>query len=249
MPEAPRRAVIFGATSAIAEQVARMLAAQGARLLLVGRDPATLAAICDDLRPRGAALAESIAADLDEIARHASLLRAARDRLGAVDLVLVAHGVLADSDACERDPALLERVLRTNFLGTAALCQAAAADLGAHGGGVLVAISSVAGDRGRASNYAYGATKAGLSVFLEGLRSRFHGRGVRVVTVKPGRVDSPMTAHLPHTRVSVPPEVVARAVLRAADGRRAVVYTPWFWRPVMFVVRHLPEAIMRRVRV
>jgi short-subunit dehydrogenase len=246
MAERTRRVVIFGATSAMAQEVGRLLAAERAALYLVGRDPAKLAAVGDDLRVRGATGVDAVAADLDDDARHPALLAAARAALGGVDLVLVAHGVLAGSDACERDPAVLAQVLRTNFAGAAALCQAAALDLAAHGGGTLAAISSVAGDRGRPSNYAYGAAKAGFSVFLEGLRARFHARGVHVLTVKPGRVDTPMTADLPRSALSVHPRRVARPILRAVDRRRAVVYVPGFWRAIMLVVRSLPEAVIRR---
>jgi len=249
MDERDRKVVVFGATSAIAEQVARLLAAERAALFLVARDPAKLAAIADDLRLRGAAVAGSAVADLDDDARHPALLAAARAALGGIDLVLVAHGVLAGSDACERDPAVLAQVLRTNFSGAAALCQAAALELASHGGGTIAAISSVAGDRGRASNYAYGAAKAGFSTFLEGLRARFQARGVHVLTVKPGRVDTPMTAGLPRSALSVHPRRVARPILRAVDRRRSVVYVPGFWRLIMLVVRSLPEVLMRRLQL
>lgn len=248
MAERARKVVVFGATSAIAEQAARLLAAERAELFLVARDPARLAAVGGDLRLRGATVAGTACADLDDGARHGALVAAARQALGEVDLVLVAHGVLADTEQCERDPGLLARVLHTDFVGAAALCQAAAADLAEHGGGVLVAVSSVAGDRARASNYAYGAAKGGLSLFLDGLGHRLHARGVRVVTVKPGRVDTPMTAHLPPSALSVHPQLVGRAILRASDGRRAVVYVPGAWRLVMWVIRLLPRFVMRRLR-
>lgn len=249
MAERSRRVVVFGATSAIAQEVGRLLAAEGAALYLVGRDPAKLAAVRQDLSVRGARAVGSAAADLDDLARHASLLAESTAALGGgADLVLVAHGVLASTDDCERDPRLLEQVLWTDFLAAAALCQSAATALAAGGGGTLAVLSSVAGDRGRASNYAYGAAKGGLSLFLEGLRARVHARGVRVLTIKPGRVDTPMTAHLPASRLSVPPSRAARGILKAIDRRRPVAYVPWFWRAIMLVVRSLPEAVMRRVR-
>src|SRR5512142_959421 len=240
MSEPERRAVVFGVTSAIAEQTARHLASGGARLFLVARDPERLGSIRDDLIQRGATVAGTATADLDDVARHPGLIQSAREALCGIDLVLVAHGILAESEACERDAAILERVLRTNFVGAAALCQAAALDLATHGGGVLIALSSVAGDRVRPANYAYGAAKGGLSMFLAGLDARFHAQGVRVVTVKPGRVDTPMTAHLPPSGLSVDPRVVARAILRVAAGQRPFVYVPWFWRGIRLVFRALP---------
>jgi short-subunit dehydrogenase len=161
--------------------------------------------------------------------------------------VLVAQGVLADSDACDREPALAEELLVTNFLAPALLCDRAARHLAGRGAGTVVAISSVAGDRGRQSNYAYGAAKGGLALFLQGLRNRMFKRGVHVVTVKPGFVDSPMTASVPKNRLFVPPATVARAIVRAVERRRDVVYVPSFWRLIMLVVRSIPERLFKRL--
>ncbi len=247
MPSAPAtRAVVFGATSAMAEATARLLAARGAVLYLVGRDPGRLGAVADDLRVRGAAV-HLAAADLDDRAQHAGLLEQAFSTLGAVDVVLVAQGVLATSDAAEADLRVAERLLVTNFLGPALLCEAAALRLAAQGTGTLVVIGSVAGDRGRQSNYAYGAAKGGLAIFLEGLRNRMFRRGVHVVTVKPGFVDTPMTAHLERNALFAPPAAVARAILRAVERRRDVIYVPWFWGPIMLAIRHLPERLFKRM--
>ncbi len=250
MPERLDRVAIFGATSAMAQETARLLAGRGAELFLVGRNPERLRAVADDARARGAARVELAQADLDDPARHGELLARAAEALGGrIDAVLVAQGVLADSDACEADPAVAERMLVSNFVGPALLCQAAALRLAAQGSGALVAISSVAGDRGRQSNYAYGAAKGGLSTFLAGLRNRMFRRGVRVVTVKPGFVDSPMTAHLPKGALFVPPSAVAAAIVRAVERRRDVVYVPGFWRAIMLVIRLVPEAIFKRLRL
>ncbi len=241
-------AVVFGATSAMAEAAARLLAARGAALFLVGRDPEKLGAVADDLRVRGATV-HAAAADLDDRGRHAALLEQAFEVLGTVDLVLIAQGALATSDAAEADLGVAERLLVTNFLAPALLCEAAALRLAEQGAGTLVAIGSVAGDRGRQSNYAYGAAKGGLALFLEGLRNRMFRRGVHVVTVKPGFVDSPMTAHLPKNALFAPPSAVARAIVRAVERRRDVVYVPWFWRPIMLVIRHLPERLFKRMNL
>lgn len=247
MPSAPpSRVVVFGATSAMAQATARLLAPRGAALFLVGRDAAKLGAVADDLRVRGATV-HLAAADLDDTGRHPVLLEQAFATLGTVDVVLVAQGVLATSDAAEADLRIAERLLVTNFLAPALLCQAAANRLAAQGAGTVVAIGSVAGDRGRQSNYAYGAAKGGLATFLEGLRNRMFHRGVHVVTVKPGFVDSPMTAHLEKNALFAPPSAVARAILRAVERRRDVVYVPWFWRPIMLVIRLVPERLFKRL--
>lgn len=249
MPDpAPPRVAIFGATSAMAQATARLLAARGAALFLVGRDPEKLQAVADDLRVRGATI-HAARADLDDTARHGALLDEAAAALGRIDVVLVAQGVLAASDAAEADLAVAERLLVTNFLAPALLCEAAALRLAAQGAGTLVAIGSVAGDRGRQSNYAYGAAKGGLAIFLEGLRNRMFHRGVHVVTVKPGFVDSPMTANLEKNALFAPPSAVARAILRAVERRRDVVYVPWFWRPIMLVIRHVPERVFKRLKL
>jgi NAD(P)-dependent dehydrogenase (short-subunit alcohol dehydrogenase family) len=201
----------------------------------------------DDLRARGAGAVESAEADLDEVRGHAALLARADAALGGLDTVLVAQGVLADSDACEEDSGKAEALLVTNFVGPALLCDLAARHLAARGLGTVVAISSVAGDRGRQSNYAYGAAKGGLALFLQGLRNRMFRRGVHVVTVKPGFVDTPMTASYPKNRLFVPSTTVARAIVRAVERRKDVVYVPSFWRLIMLVVRSIPERIFKRL--
>jgi short-subunit dehydrogenase len=241
------RVAVLGATSAMAQETIRLLAARGAELFLVARDPSRLEAVAADARVRGARKVEAVVADLNDSGRHAELVGGAAAALGRIDAVLVAHGVLADSAACERDAALTENVLVTNFVGTALLCQAAALKLAEQGAGALVAISSVAGDRGRQSNYAYGAAKGGLSTFLEGLRHRVWRRGVQVVDVRPGFVDTPMTAHVPKTALFAPPSTVARAIVRAVERRREVVYVPGFWRAIMLVIRSIPRAIFKRL--
>ncbi len=244
---AVERAVVFGATSAIAQQAIRLLAARGAELVLVGRNPSRLEAVAADARVRGARAVAAEVADLDDRERHGPLLDEAFRILRRVDLVLVAQGVLAGSDACEASPATAERVLVSGLVGPALLLQEAGLRLAAQGGGALVALSSVAGDRGRQSNYAYGAAKAGLTAFLSGLRNRLHRRGVRVVTVKPGFVDTPMTAGVEKNALFVPPAVVARSILRAVDRRRDVVYVPGFWRWIMLAVRSVPEPLFKRL--
>jgi short-subunit dehydrogenase len=243
------RVVLFGATSAVAQAMGRLLAARRARLFLVGRDPDRLEAVAADLTVRGARVEGRAVADLDQVAGHASLVAAAAAALGRLDLVVIAQGALGDQAASEADPAAAERVLRTNFVGPALLAQAAGRALTAQRAGVLVGISSVAGDRGRQSNYVYGAAKGGFSTFLEGLRNRLHREGVAVVTVKPGLIASPMTAHLPPSRLQASPRAVAARILRAAARGQAVVYAPGPWRLVMLVIRHLPGAIFDRLRL
>jgi short-subunit dehydrogenase len=246
---AVEKAAVFGATSAIAQATVRLLASAGAELVLVGRDPERLAAVAADALVRGARRAEPIAADLDDTSRLEEIVAGAFERLGRVDLVLVAQGLLGDSRACDRDPALAARLLRTNFTAPALLLERVAARMASQGSGTIAALSSVAGDRGRQSNYVYGAAKGGLAVYLAGLRNRLFPSGVHVLTVKPGFVDSPMTAGLPKNRLFAPPSAVAVAILRAVRRRSDVVYVPGFWRVLLWILRQVPEPIFKRMRL
>ena len=239
-----KRVVVLGATSAIAQHVARLYAAQGASLYLVGRNPARLAAVVGDARVRGATQVESAVADLDDAGAHDRILTAAEAALGAPDVVFLAHGVLGSRDA---GPEEAEAILRSDLVAPSSLLLRAARSMEARKSGTLVALSSVAGDRGRAANPVYGAAKAGLTALLSALRQRLSSRGVSVVTVKPGFVLTPMTAHLPPMPFAVGPDRVAKDIVRALERGRDVVYTPGIWRFVMLVVRLLPEKVFKKL--
>jgi short-subunit dehydrogenase len=245
----PANILVFGATSAIAHAIARRYATQGANFLLVGRDPARLQANAADLSVRGAAKAVPVTADLNDSKQYRSLVDRAVTELGKLDIVLIAHGTLPDQQRCEIDTDELRRVVDTNFTGVVSLASVIAAQLERQRHGSLVVFGSVAGDRGKRSNYVYGAAKAGVAVFLDGLRIRLGAQGVNVLTVKPGFVDTPMTTRVEKGPLWATPEKIATAVCRAIDRRRSVIYVPWFWRPVMFVIRVLPSAVFDRLRI
>lgn len=245
----PAHILIFGATSAIAHAIGRRYAARGANFVLVGRDPARVQANAADLTVRGAAKAVPVTADLNDSTQHKSLVDRAVTELGSLDIVLIAHGVLPDQQRCENDFDELRRVIDTNFTGVVSLASVVAAQLERQRHGSLVVFGSVAGDRGKRGNYAYGAAKAGVAVFLEGLHIRLHAQGVNVLTVKPGFVDTPMTTRFEKGPLWATPEQVAKAVCHAIDRRRSLIYVPWFWRPVMFVIRALPSAIFDRLQI
>lgn len=240
---------IFGATSAIAEQVARRLAAKGARFFLAARDPARLERIAADLAIRGASAVHAHAADLDDPAALEPMLAAMAGSIGVPEIVLLAFGTLGDQAAIARDVEAVRRSLLTNFVSPACLLTALAARMEPAGRGVIAVLTSVAGLRGRASNYVYGAAKGGLSTFLEGLRHRLAGTGVQVLDIRPGPVDTPMTAQLGLAGpLLASPERVAADIERAIERRRSVLYTPWFWRWIMLVIRLLPEPLFHRLR-
>ncbi|HTW49125.1 MAG TPA: SDR family oxidoreductase [Acidobacteriaceae bacterium] len=245
----PRRVLALGATSAIAEATLRLLAEQGASFFLVARNPEKLAAVRDDLQTRGAAAVTGAVADLDDTAGHPALLEQAVSTLGRIDVALLAHGVLGDQAAAEQEYAAAEAILQTNFLSAVSLIGWLANYFEAERRGVIAVISSVAGDRGRKSNYVYGASKGGLNIFLDGVRNRIDRAGVHVLTIKPGFVATPMTAHLPQNALFAQPAQVARHILRAIDKRKDVAYVPPFWGLIMLAVRSVPRRIFKKMNL
>lgn len=242
------KAVLVGATRGMGRALARLLAERGAAMFLLGRDPAELAASARDLEARGAPAPVGTAVlDLATPAGFAHALDAADEALGRFDTLVVTGGLFGRQEELAADPLQLERLLHVNFTGTAVLCQMAAGRLAAGGGGTVCAFSSVAGDRPRRSNYLYGASKAGLSAFLDGLGQAYAERGVRVVCVRPGFVKTEMTAGLAVPPFAGEPEPVARAVLAAMSTGRPVVYAPAIWRWIMLIVRSLPRFLLRRL--
>lgn len=243
------RIVLLGATKGMGRSLARRLAARGDRLALLGRQAAELELAARDLEARGAA-AGSISygvCDLEAPETFGAALDSAIAALGGIDAVVVTAALFAPQAELERDAALRRRLLEVNFVRTIEFCEAARERLLAQGGGTICVFGSVAGDRGRTPVVLYGATKAGLSAYLEGLDHRFYAQGLRVVTVKPGFVRTSMTAGLPEPPFAGEPDAVAARVVRALDRATPVVYAPPIWALVMFVVRHLPRAILRRV--
>ena len=242
-----KRIVVFGATSAIAQACARIWAGRGDALFLVGRNAERLEAVAGDLKVRGASQVEWLAHDLADLEAHESLVARADAALGGIDVALVAHGVLGDQMLLREDVSLAVESIHVNFVSAASLLAHLANLLERRKAGTIAVISSVAGDRGRQSNYVYGAAKAGLTAFASGLRNRLQKSGVSVVTIKPGFVDTPMTAHVKKGPLFARPDTVARAIVRAIDRRKDVVYVPGFWRLIMWVVRSIPERIFKRL--
>lgn len=239
--------VILGATRGMGRAVARALAGRGDALFLLGRNADDLARSAADLVARGAPSCGHASCDLEKPESFEPALAAAAATLGRIDTVVVSAALFGTQDELERDPTLAERVLRANFTNTVLFCEASRKRLLEAGGGTLCVFSSVAGERGRKPVVIYGAAKAGLSSYLEGLDHKFRAQGLRVVTVKPGFVKTEMTEGLKPPPFAGEPTSVAAAVVRAIDRGSPVVYAPLPWALVMGVIRHLPRAVMRRV--
>ena len=246
-PSPSRTVAIFGASSAIATAVARRYAETGHRLVLAGRDAAAFAALEADLAVRGAPAIAVLQADFAQLDSLPALAGAAWDRFGGLDVALIAYGTMAGQAEAERDAATTVAMFTVNLTGTAVLLNELANRFQSRGQGTIAAITSVAGDRGRKSNYVYGAAKGGLQRLLEGLRHRLASAGVAVVDIRPGFVATKMTAHLDRSSpLWATPDRVAADIVRAIGAQRAVCYTPGFWRLIMLMVRATPRFIFHR---
>lgn len=243
-------ALILGATSAMARAIAAELAGRGYALVLAGRDHEELGYLAADLRERYQVPVRDLFLDALAFGTHpafyASALEAAGGRLHGVVLALGAMGSQADAQA---DPEEARRIVDSNYTAAVSLLGLAANDLEARGQGWICGISSVAGDRGRQSNYLYGSAKAALTTFLQGLRVRLFKVGVHVTIVKPGFVDTKMTFGLPGLFLVASPQAVARRVVAAVHAGTPEVYAPWFWRWIMAIIRWIPDAVFKRMKL
>lgn len=244
-----KKILVLGATSGIAEATCRIWASEGHHLYLVARNPEKLAMVAADLRTRGAASVATTVADLDDTAKHPELLAHAVNTLTGLDVAYLAHGILGDQPAAEQDFGHAAEILHTNLIAPVSLLTWLANFFVQRHAGVLAVISSVAGDRGRKSNYLYGSSKAGLSAFLGGLRNRVDREGVTVLAIKPGPVKTAMTSSMKGSNKFADPNKVAQTIVKAIDAKKDTLYTPFQWQPIMFVVRHIPERIFKKLNL
>ncbi len=240
---------IAGATSAIAQETAKHFAAAGDRLFLVARNEAKLQAVAEDLQARGAAKVATFILDMDDVAQHEALWQKAEEEIGPVDTVFVAYGVLPDQNECQQEVEATLKAFTTNALSPIAFLTLVANEFEQRRHGTIAVISSVAGDRGRQSNYVYGSAKGALSLFLQGLRNRLSHAGVQVITIKPGFVDTPMTAHLPKNFLFAKPAQVGERIYRAMEKAEDTLYVPWFWYFIMLIIKAIPESIFKRLKM
>ena len=249
MSDRAKKILILGATSAMARGTAAAFAARGDTLFLAGRDTEELQRLSADLSVRYQVPAHHAVFDIADIDSHAGFVKQIAKTLGGIDGVVLAAGFMTDQTNAASDFSLVERMVRVNYLGAMSVLDHCAAQLVASGHGFIVGISSVAGDRGRQSNYYYGSSKAGLSAYLSGLRNRLAGHGIQVLTVKPGFVDTAMTYGMEGLFLVASPEDVGRGIVHAVEKQRNTVYLPWFWRYIMLIIRHIPEFVFKRLKL
>lgn len=239
--------LIIGATSAIAEATARLWAEAGHQMYLIARDETRLETISSDLKIRGACEIDSQQMDVNELSQHKLIIDKAFDALKFIDVVLIAHGTLGNQETCEQDFEVALQEFHANAISTLSLLTYIANRMERQKQGTIAVISSVAGDRGRQSNYLYGTAKGAVSIFLQGLRQRLYKSGVHVMTVKPGFVDTPMTAAFKKGPLWAKPDVIAQCIDNGIRRKRNVIYTPWYWWIIMAVIKMIPEAIMKKI--
>ena len=234
--------IILGATSSMARAFARLKAEQGARLLLAGRDMAELRRLAADMRLRGAEEAEALALEARNPATFAPVIERAEAAGGMISAAIFI-GSMPEQAAIDADPSLIEGVVADSFTGPARFLQMLAPVMEARGGGTVVGVG------GRLGNYVYGAAKAGFATYLSGLRNRLGREGVHVLTVKPGFVDTAMTWGLEGMFLVASPEAVAASIERAMAKRKNTLYTPFFWRWIMLIIRLIPEPLFKKLSI
>jgi decaprenylphospho-beta-D-erythro-pentofuranosid-2-ulose 2-reductase len=245
-----RWTLLLGTTSGIGRAVARRWAAHGQNLLLAARDLDECERVAADLRVRFGIQAQCIAFDALALDRYENFWRDCLSRAsGNLDGVIVCHGFMVSREQTDHDLNLVRQTIDINYTSPALILNLAANEFEKSKQGYIVGVSSIAGDRGRQSNYYYGSAKAAFSAYLAGLRNRLFRSNVHVLTVKPGFVDTAMTWGLSGTFLVASPEHVAQDIWNALQHRRDVLYTPFFWRYIMMIIRHIPEFIFKRMKL
>ncbi|XGC82248.1 SDR family oxidoreductase [Bdellovibrio bacteriovorus] len=244
-----KKVLIVGATSAIAQEVARVYAAEKANLFLLGRNRDFLEIIKDDLLSRGASSVDYVSHNLNDHAYHETLVNNATASLGHVDVALVAHGILGDQEKAESDTTELLNILNSNFVSHASIISKIAQKMKERKSGTIAVISSVAGDRGKQSNYIYGSAQAAKSAFTDGLRNRLFPYNVQVITLKLGFVDTPMTKNFKKGALWASPSAIAKGICEAIDKKKDSVYLPFFWRYIMMIFKSVPEGLFKKLKL
>ena len=240
-----KKILVIGATSAIAEQCSRIWADRGDELYLVARNEERIQAIATDLKMRGATHVNTYCIDLNDMEQHKELLESADNAMNGMDIVLIAHGSLSNQKSCEQSVLETLSEIQTNALSTVSLLTLIGNRFEKKKDGTICVISSIAGDRGKASNYVYGSAKAMLNAFASGLRQRLHKSNVAVITIKPGFVDTPMTAEFQKGVLWTRPNTVALKIVKAIDTKKSEVYVPKFWCGIVMLIKMIPNRLFK----
>ena len=242
-----KKILIIGAASAIARETAINFASDGYSLFLVDISEGRLKATKDDILARHNTEINYDVLDVNDFDRHNVVFDNAVNRLGGLDIVFIAHGTLPNQEQAQKDIDIIRKELSTNCVSVMALSSIAANYFEEKQSGTIAVISSVAGDRGRQSNYIYGAAKGGVSIFLQGLRNRLAKSNVKVITIKPGMVDTPMTANMPKNPLFAKPQDVGRLIYKAINSGKDIAYVPGYWRWIMLIIKLIPEFIFKKL--
>lgn len=241
--------LILGATSAIARAAANSFAAKGHPIFLAGRDRSELKRLANDIRIRHGVTVHDGLFDAAQYDSHPAFLQHVLDKMSSLDGALLAFGDMGDHNIALHDFSAAHQIIVNNYVGACSILTVLSNHLAEKQSGFLIGITSVAGDRGRQSNYVYGSAKGGLALFLQGLRNRLHTHNVHVMTVKPGFVDTAMTFGLPGLFLVAQPHSVGNAIVRALEKKKNVVYIPGFWRAIMAIIRTIPEPLFKRLKL
>lgn len=241
--------IIIGATSAIAKSTARLYAKQNSQLFLVGRNEKNLQELKVDLELRGASSVKGLAIDITKTKEHANVITKSIEFLEYIDIAIICHGSLPDQTNCENDFSETKKAINVNGLSVISLCTEISKQFKTQKRGTLAVITSVAGDRGRQPNFIYGAAKSMVSTYLQGLRGKLLPFGVHVIDIKPGLIDSPMTAKFKKGALWSSPESVATKLVSGIDNKRHTIYAPSYWRFIMAAVCSIPDAIFKRLKI
>ena len=241
--------VILGATSAIAEQLARLYAQPENDLLLVARNQDGLTEVAHDLNVRGARQVDTLKFDFSELEGIDTICSQITSSMKVIDILFVAYGTLPNQQECMINNKLALAEIKLNYLSVVSVLTNLSQFMAEQGSGTIAVVSSVAGDRGRKSNYIYGSAKGGLSIYLQGLRNELSSKGVNVLTIKPGFVDTPMTAGFNKGLLWVKPHKVACDIYKAINAKKDIIYTPWFWRWIIWIIKLIPERIFKKMNL
>lgn len=241
--------IIIGATSAISQSVVKRVAKPDSNVLLVGRSYEKLNLISNDLKVRGVENTSQHQMDFVNFNEHQGLVKLLNNNFSKIDLVFVSYGIMYPQETCENDASKTIEQLTSNYTSVVSLITSIFPILQKNRMGTIAVVTSVAGDRGRKSNFIYGSAKAGLSVFLEGLRYKLHADGVNVLTIKPGFVDTPMTSELKKGLLWSSPDKVAKYIVKGISKRKSVIYVPSFWFMIMWIIKLIPNFIFRKLNI